>query len=241
MAERPYTLLSCGMSLDGYLDSVTQCRLTLSNAADFDRVDAVRASCDAIMVGAATVRNDDPRLLVRSLPRRAERRRRGLPESPIKVTVTERGKLDSSAQFFTAGDVTKLVYAAAPVVPEIRDRLHGLAEVIDGGEPVDMRAIGADLATRGVRRLMVEGGGSIHTQFLTAGLVDELQLVVAPLFVGDSRAVRFVGDGRFPWNASRRADLAEVRRIGDVVLLRYALTARFGDPAWQHVGDEGIG
>jgi 5-amino-6-(5-phosphoribosylamino)uracil reductase len=67
----------------------------------------------------------------------------------------------------------------------------------------------------------------VHTQFLTSDLADELHLVVAPFFVGDSRARRFVGDGRFPWNPRRRAQLAEVRQIGDVVLLRYALSRRF--------------
>jgi len=77
MPERPYTLLSCGISIDGYLDSATPRRLRLSNDADFDRVDAVRASCDAILVGAATVRNDNPRLLVRSKSRRDERTGRG--------------------------------------------------------------------------------------------------------------------------------------------------------------------
>ena len=99
--------------------------------------------------------------------------------------------------------------------------------MLDGGEPVDMARVSADLADRGVRRLMVEGGGTVHTQFLTADLADELHLVIAPLFVGDSRASRFVGDGRFPWNPQRRATLAEVRQIGDVVLLRYALSSRF--------------
>ena len=71
------------------------------------------------------------------------------------------------------------------------------------------------------------GGGKVLTQFLTAGLADELRLVVAPFFVGDSRAQRFVGDGSFPWNPDRRAELAEVRRLGNVVLLRYALSDRF--------------
>ena len=60
----------------------------------------------------------------------------------------------------------------------------------------------------------------------TNRLADELHLVVAPFFVGDSRASRVVGDGRFPWNPGRRATLAEVRPIGDVVLLRYALSPR---------------
>ena len=78
VAERPYTLLSCGMSIDGYLDGAGDERLILSNDADLDRVDAVRAECDAILVGAATVRNDNPRLLVRCPERRLERVARGL-------------------------------------------------------------------------------------------------------------------------------------------------------------------
>jgi 5-amino-6-(5-phosphoribosylamino)uracil reductase len=215
------------MSIDGYLDAATPRRLELSNDADFDRVDAVRASCDAILVGAATVRNDNPRLLVRSKIRREERMTRGLPPSPTKVTVTERVQLDPGADFFTAGDGEKLVYCASPGLVDARSRLGNVATVLDGGEPVEMRRISEDLGSRGVQRLMVEGGGTVHTQFLTDDLADELQLVVAPFFVGDSRAPRFVRDGRFPWNPRRRATLAEVRQIGDVVLLRYALSPRF--------------
>jgi 5-amino-6-(5-phosphoribosylamino)uracil reductase len=227
VSERPYTLLSCGMSIDGYLDSATVKRLTLSNDADFDRVDAVRATCDAILVGAATVRNDNPRLLVRSDARRAERLSRGLTSSPIKVTVTERGCLDPSADFFVTGDAEKVVYCASTALDKTRERLGAAATVVDGGDPVEVRLISEDLYARGVRRLMVEGGGTVHTQFLTADLADELHLVVAPFFVGDSRAPRFVGDGRFPWNPRNRARLAEVRQIDDVVLLRYALSERF--------------
>jgi 5-amino-6-(5-phosphoribosylamino)uracil reductase len=227
MGNRPYTLLSCSMSIDGYLDSASVQRLRLSNEADFDRVDAVRAASDAILVGAATVRNDNPRLLVRSAARRREREARGLPPSPMKVTVTGGGQLDPCADFFVAGDSQKVVYCASSIAPSARERLDGIATVVDAGEPVQMRRISADLHERGVRRLMVEGGGSVHTQFLTDDLVDELHLVVAPFFVGDSRARRFVDDGMFPWNAHRRATLADVQQIGDVVLLRYALSPRF--------------
>jgi 5-amino-6-(5-phosphoribosylamino)uracil reductase len=215
------------MSIDGYLGSASPRRLELSNDADFDRVDAVRASCDAILVGAATVRLDNPRLLVRSPTRREARTARGLPPSPIKVTVTECVGLDPQADFFTAGEIEKLVYCARPGVSDARSRLGEVATVVDGGERVAMRNLSEDLGARGVHRLMVEGGGKVHTQFLTDNLVDELQLVVAPFFVGDSRATRFVSDGRFPWNPGRRATLAEVRQIGDVVLLRYALSSRF--------------
>src|SRR3954454_2158593 len=178
MPERPYTLLSCSVSLDGYLRDQTP-RLPLSNAADFDRVDEVRASCDAIMVGAVTVRTDNPRLLVRSQARRDERTARGLTSSPTKITVTNRADLDARSNFFTTGG-EKLVYTSTPRVGDARERLGPVATVVDGGSRVRMRWLSEDLADRGVGRLMVEGGGIVHTQFLSDDLVDELQLVVAP-------------------------------------------------------------
>lgn len=216
------------MSLDGYLDSGTPDRLILSNEADLARVDEVRAGCDAILVGAATVRHDNPRLLVRSEARRRERVDRGLPEQPTKVTITASGDLDPGSRFFTVGGAPRLVYATSEAVARTCSRLGGAATVVDGGSPLDLDGLLLDLASRGVRRLMVEGGGRVHTQFLTGELADELQLVIAPFFVGDPRAHRFVGPGRFPWDADHRARLVEARPIGDVVLLRYDLSAARG-------------
>ena len=226
MIDRPYTILSCGMSIDGYIDNTAEGRLLLSNDADFDRVDAVRAGSDAILVGAATIRKDNPRLTVRSPDRRVAD---GLCPTPMKVTVTRHAQLDPCAHFFTVGETDKLVYCPMPTAEKARLLLGERATIVDGGSSVEMASVSSDLYRRGVRRLMVEGGASVHTQFLTADLADELQLVVAPFFVGDSQAQRFVFDGRFPWNATRRATLADVERIDDVVLLRYALSERFPD------------
>src|SRR3954470_23711299 len=92
--ERPLVVLSCATSIDGYLDDTSPRRLVLSTAADLDRVDAVRAESDAILVGAGTSRADDPRLLVRSAERRAARLARGEPGTPAKVTLTRSGGLD---------------------------------------------------------------------------------------------------------------------------------------------------
>jgi 5-amino-6-(5-phosphoribosylamino)uracil reductase len=229
MAERPYTLLSCSMSLDGYLDGASEQRVILSNAADLDRVDEVRAGCDAILVGAGTVRSDNPRLVVRSQDRINERSRQGRTPTPTKVTVTERAKLDPCAAFFGVGDTEKLVYCCSDTVDAARTALAPVATVVDGGHPVTMRRLSEDLHARGVRRLMVEGGGAVLTQFLTDGLADELHLVVAPFFIGDSQAPRFVRDGSFPWDPDRRATLGEARPVEDVVLLRYALSTRCPD------------
>jgi len=226
MGNRPYTVLSCGVSLDGYLDSASDQRLLLSNDADFDRVDDVRSRNDAILVGAGTVRRDNPRLLVKSAIRRERRLNKGLPETPAKVTITARGDLDPFSAFFSSGNCEKFVYCPATTAQSVRTALDGMATVVEACSRMTMREVSEDLHRRGVRRLMVEGGGSVHTQFLTEGVADELHVAVAPLFVGDSRAPRFVGDGDFPWRSEHRADLIEARCIGDVVLLRYALSER---------------
>jgi len=216
------------MSADGYIDDAGPERLRLSSPADFDRVDAVRAGCDAILVGAGTVRADDPKLLIRSAARRERRAARGLPADLTKVTLTWSGDLDPGARFFTTGEAPKLVYAPSGTAAGLAPRLDGLATVVDAGDPLAPPTVLGDLAARGVRRLMVEGGGGVHTLFLTAGLVDELQLVVAPFFVGDPSAPRFVQSGVFPQSPDRPMRLAEVTRIGDLALLRYVIGAARG-------------
>ena len=225
MAERPYLLVSCAMSVDGYIDDASPARLILSSEIDADRVDEVRAGCDAILVGARTVRRDDPRLLVRSPERRIRRLARGATENPVKVTITATGDLDPAARFFT-GNAARLVYCARPALATLRERLAGLAEVVDAGDAPSPALLAHDLAERGMARVLLEGGGELATQFLAAGLADELHLVIAPFFVGDPAAPRFALPGRYPHGPDNRMQLAEVRQLGDVVLLRYLLGTR---------------
>lgn len=219
MSERPYVLLSCAMSIDGFIDDASERRLILSNPEDFDRVDEVRASCDAILIGANTIRRDNPRLLVNSEARRTRRVAQGLPEYPLKVTITGTG-LDSGFKFFKTGG-EKVVYCPVSVMDKISHELQNLATVIGLPRPLDFAAILHDLRLRGIHRLMVEGGETIHTQFLAQDLADEIQLAVAPFFVGQADAPRFVSLGSFPQNEANRMILAEVQQIGDIVVMRY--------------------
>ncbi|TFE34383.1 deaminase [Frankia sp. B2] len=245
VAGRPYVICSCAMSLDGHIDDSSAERMILSSAADLDRVDEVRAGCDAILVGAATVRRDNPRLAVRAQHRRVAREAAGRPPTPIKVVLSGGGDLDPSARLFTADPVETIIYrragsslaiaeptsspepstpqsapAAIRTAPATRAARVILVE-LPGRPRVEVAAILTDLARRGVRRLLVEGGTSLHTAFLTAGLVDELHLTVAPFFVGERDAPTFVGPGVFPNDVHSPLRLAEVRQLDDVVFLRY--------------------
>ncbi|MFD4906589.1 RibD family protein [Kitasatospora purpeofusca] len=221
MAERPYVLLSVATSVDGHIDDTSPQRLLLSNAEDFDRVDQVRAESDAILIGGNTLRSDNPRLLVNSEKRRADRVAAGKPEYPLKVTITSSGDLSRDLKFWHFGD-QKVVYTTDGAVAKLREELDGLADVVSTGPTVDFGAMLDDLGGRGVERLMVEGGGQIHTQFLSQNLADEVHLAIAPLLVGQAEAPRFIHPAEYPGGSTSRMKLLDATTVGDVVLLRYA-------------------
>jgi 5-amino-6-(5-phosphoribosylamino)uracil reductase len=224
------------MSVDGRIDDTSPARLVLSGPADLDRVDELRASCDAIIVGANTVRRDDPRLLIRSPQRQAARIAAGKPAHPLRVTLTASGDLDPYARFFTqpaspgpigaepvlAGG-TPFVYCASPAFPAAVDRLGERAEVIDAGDPASVSFMLSDLAKRGVVRVLAEGGAHLLRDLLTEGLADELHLAVAPFFVGDASAPPFALPGRYPAGPGDPMTLAGTGRAGDMAVMRYLL------------------
>jgi len=244
--HRPYVLLSCAASADGYLDDASPRRLILSGPADLDRVDELRAGCDAILVGAQTVRKDNPRLLIRDPRRSARRAARGLPPHPARVTVTATGDLDPQANFFAPGAL-RLVYCATPALGRLRLGLgEDRAVVIDAGDPLSLDFVLKNLTERTLLRLMVEGGAHLLGAFLAGGLADELNLAVAPFFVADPQAPRLDLPRLAPGLALAPASvpappgvdpsntvgphfpgspmtLAEVSRFGEMALLRYLL------------------
>lgn len=225
--SRPYVLLSVAASVDGYIDDASPQRLLLSSAEDFDRVDQVRAESDAILIGAQTLRSDNPRLVVNDDARRAERLAAGKPEFPLKITVTASGDLDPQLRFWQYGG-DKLVYTTIAGAARLGNRLGESAEVVALGDQIELGRLLDDLGDRGIGRLMVEGGTRILTGFLAADLVDELLLAIAPLIVGDAGAPRVLEPADFPGGARRRMRLAEVGRAGDVAVLRYL--PKTGDP-----------
>lgn len=172
-------ILSVATSSDGYIDDDSPARLKLSTPEDWAEVLELRASCDAILVGANTVRRDNPSLVIRDPELRARRVAAGLAADIIKVTVTASGNLDPDAAFFTDGAGRKIVFAT-----EGADvgALAGVAEIIVA-ERLNASFIADALAARGVRRLMVEGGAKVLAMFLDEGVADRLRLAVSPVVV----------------------------------------------------------
>jgi 5-amino-6-(5-phosphoribosylamino)uracil reductase len=209
--DRPYTLLSCAVSIDGYLDDASPDRLILSGPEDLDEVDALRAAADAILVGAGTVRADNPRLLVRDPARIAAREAAGKSPQPLRVTMTAAGDLDPAARIF-AGPGTALVYCPSSAAAA-------------GGGQINSRA--ADLhIERTVATVLIEGGARILRDALAGGLADELRLAIAPFFVADPSAPRFGLPAAYPQTPANPMTLTSLRQVGTVAVHHYRLGPR---------------
>ena len=174
--------LSAAVTADGYMDDNTPERLTISTPEDMAEVYRLRTEHDAILVGAETLRRDNPALLLRDPEARRRRAERGLRPDLTKVTITASGKLDPSLRFFTEGDAEHYVFSTTRL-PEL-DRV---ATVIRSDAP-SARAIVTELEKRGIRQLFVEGGARILRLFLEEGMADTLRLAVNPaMTLGEGR------------------------------------------------------
>ena len=220
MPGRPYVLLSVAVSIDGYINDGTPAGLPLSNAEDFDRVDQVRADCDAILIGAGTLRGDNPRMTVKSELRRSERVAAGKPAYPAKLLVTASGDVDPTARWFTTPG-QRIIYTVEGSAARLKETVGDLADIVPLGPTIDYGRMLDELADRGIESVMVEGGEQVHTALMTEGLVDEVHFVLAPLLVGSGP--RFLGATRYPWPSETRMAVLEIRPIGDVVLVRYKI------------------
>lgn len=191
-------IVSAAMTIDGFLDDSSPERLLLSSAQDLAGVDRLRADCDAILVGAWTVRADNPSLATRGAENFALRARLGKPPHPAKVTLTRSGSLDPASRFFTAGDGARVVFCGRLVPAALQSRLSALAEVIpcpdDHASPA---FVIEELARRGVERLLIEGGTEILSEFLEAGLVERMRLAIAPIILGQRGKSRLLDAGDF--------------------------------------------
>ena len=222
MDPTPSVLLSVAMSLDGCIDDDSKTRLVLSNTRDWEEIDRLRAEADAILVGAGTIRADNPRLLVRSESLVQHRIASGRSPQPLKVTLTRAGDLTPDRLFFRLGESDKLVYCSRTQAEAQRARLQGSAEVIAAGsERVDLSLMLSDLASRGVKLLMIEGGTAINTQFLAENRVDELRLMIAPKVVGSATAPRIVHSDSSLVHFAEHLTLVSTQQIDDCAVLHY--------------------
>ena len=229
MQSRPYVFVNMAMTADGKVDTVERQGARISGPADTVRVDRLRAESDAVMVGGRTLLAEDPRLTVRARHLVTERSNAGRPEQPMKVGVVstlEVDALDREGAFLREGGGRVVLCTSERTgrvaIEQLREA--GAEVVVAGAARVDLAASLAALAAMGIERLMVEGGSTLVAGLLEAGLVDELQLAIAPLLCGGASAPTPVGGDGWPRDRALGLQLLESRTSADGdVVVRYAV------------------
>ena len=218
--NRPYTIISSAMSADGKISGPERMQRRLSNDEDFRAVDRLRSEMDAILVGSTTVNNDNPSLVLKYEENRQRRIDRGVSPDPIKVAISRHGHIPLSSSFIQKGRSEKIIFTTGSAPDTAVERLAGVATVVTSDSPrVDVRKLLSSLHDRGIRKLLIEGGGETNAAFLNEGLVDELRIAIAPVIIG-GRHSPTLADGP-GISAAVDLEFLESIRLGDMMILRY--------------------
>lgn len=217
--RRPFVFINSAMSADGKISSRDRRQIKISGKEDLNRVEELRASSDAIMVGVGTVLADDPGLRIKSRLLQEKRKDMGLAGEPLRIVADSNARTPTNAKILGPG----CMIAVSNSAPE--ERLEGLGsdcEIIKcGSEMVDLSELMEELYNRGMRRLMVEGGARLNWSLIELGLVDEIYVFIGGMIIGGEKAPSLV-DGSGFQNSFPRLSLQSVQRLDEGILLQWS-------------------
>ncbi|MFB6132335.1 MAG: 2,5-diamino-6-(ribosylamino)-4(3H)-pyrimidinone 5'-phosphate reductase [Halanaeroarchaeum sp.] len=216
-----HVVVNAAESVDGKLASREREQLRISGPADFARVDRLRASVDAVMVGVETVLADDPSLTLDDDSLVSERIDAGDPPHPARVVADSHARTPPDATLLDdAADSYVLVCEETP--PEQIEAIEaaGGSTVVAGENRVDLPAAFDELESRDITSVMVEGGGELIFSLFAAGLVDDLRVYVGSKIIGGRDAPTLADGEGFVQNFPELS-LRSVERLDEGVVLEY--------------------
>jgi len=221
MPDRPFVFINAAMSADGKIATIERKQTRISGALDFDRMDELRATSDAVMLGIGTVLSDNPSLTVKSAKRREKRLASGLAENPVRIVVDSMARTPLDADIFKKGNGKRIIGVSQSAPRERVKSLASQADLISSGEEtVDLGKLLLELKKRGVNRLMVEGGATLNWGLISGGFVDEICTFIGNIIIGGKTAPTLV-DGEGCTGAACRLELMSCEKLDEGILIRW--------------------
>lgn len=212
--KRPHVIINCAMSADGKIASPIRKQIRISCEEDIERMYRLRNECDAVLVGIGTILADDPKLTVKETYVRH-------PKQPLRVILDSKGR--TPPQALALNDVAKTLIITAKGKKKTYHQPH--IEVVECSTDkkgyIDLTCALDLLYQKGVRKLLVEGGGTVIWNFLKKRVVDDLYIFIGSCIIG-GKDTPTVADGEgIPAGEEIALKLCEVKQVGSGVLVYY--------------------
>lgn len=205
---RPYVIINCAMSLDGKIALPSKIQTKISSEKDIVRVHKLRNECDAILVGIGTVLSDDPKLTVKEKYVKN-------PSQPYKIVIDSKLRIQKNAKIFENNK--------AIVATTIGKSKNLPCEIIEcGDEKVDLKKLLEILSSKGIKKILVEGGGTIIWSFLKERLADEIYVFIGNIIIGGKNSPTLAdGEGAKNFNEIISLELKSIKKLNNGILLKY--------------------
>ena len=211
---RPHVIFSAAITLDGKLATRTG-DSKLSSKADKNRVHKLRSKVDAILIGKNTVKIDDPVLSVHNIKEK----------NPMRIILDSNATISSSSRILkTCSKIPTIIVVSKKARKKNLQRLEKfpVQVLVCGNYIVNIKKLLRDLKKKGIKNILVEGGGRTNWTFVKENLVDEAIITITPYLVGGMMATTLVdGDGFSTIAKSKRLKLKNVTKIKNEVILHY--------------------
>jgi len=225
--KRPYIFLLTGTSLDGKISNFKRVQSEIATNDDKEIRYVYRIRADAVMIGGRSIILDDPKLTVKTKERQEQRRVLGKTREPTKVGIISNiEKINLNGEFINSGNTKVIIFTTNKTSKQVIEDLekNSLMNIyVLGEEKVDLRQAMGILYEKGIRTLMVEGGGELNYSLLKENLIDEINLFIGDVIIGGRNSPTLVDGKGFNEDGYKKFDLIECIKKGNHVILKYKI------------------
>ena len=212
--SNPYIILSAAISIDGKISTRTS-DSKLSSKEDSVRLHKLRSKVDAILIGKNTLLQDDPLLTVRHIK----------GKNPIRIILDSKGTISINSRVITTSNKIPTIIAVSKQIS--KSNLNKLNKfpvdiIITGSNTVNLKLLLKKLSDKKIKRILVEGGGTVNWEFIKNNLFDELVITLSPFLIGSKESISFIhGQGFRKISDSPNLSIKSIMRLKNHLVLNY--------------------